>query len=354
MLLRSLVRFGPAVCALGLAACSGGKSSTSASTPAAAKKDGPVVATIGADTITADEVKQKLGEQSPFLQARYRDLAHKKEFVQNLVRFEILSQEAYRRGLDKQPEVQATIKKVLVQELIRSEFDEKKATFGEEELKAYYDKHIDEFVKPERVRAQQIFIAGAATDKAARGKAKQKVAELLTQLKANDLKASDKHPQHATYAPQLFADLARQSSNDLATQATGGDMRYLSRDDMAKQYTPAFADAVFALQESNQLSGVVEDELGYHVARMTNRQLAVNRAFDDGQVKDTIKGRLFREQRTKSFDDYVEKLKKDANVSIDEKVLEAVEVPGGAMPPPGGMPNMVPPPAPVAGTKGPQ
>lgn len=345
MTTRSFTRLAPALLALSLSACTCGKDkgTTSSSAP---KKEGAVVAKIGDDVLTDVEVKQKLGEQSPFLQARYRDLTHKKEFVNNLVRFEVLAQEAYRRGLDKQPEVQATLKKVLVQELIRQEFDEKKATYTEEELKSYYDKHVDEFVKPERVRASQILVAAESGDRSARSKAKKKAAELLSSLKENDTKADDKHPKHGDYKPTLFADLAREQSDDPATKGTGGDMRYLSKDDMGKQYSSALAEGAFKLQDANELSGVIEDDKGYRIVKLMNRQLAVNRPFEEAAVKETIKGRIFREQRTKSFEEYVDKLKKDANVTIDEGVLEKVEVPGGATPPPTGMPG-VPPQAPV-------
>lgn len=355
MTLRSLSRSSCALAAgLALTAvgCSDPKpeAAKSAQRPA---KAGPVVAKVGNEVITAEEVRAKLAEQSPFLQARYRDLTHKKEFVQNLVRFEVLAQEAYRRGLDKTPEVEATIKKVLVQELIRQAFDEKNASFTDDDLKAYYDKHVDEFVKPERVRASQIFLKGAATDKAARAKAKTLAGQLLQQIKANEVKAPATHAQHATYSTTLFADLARKNSEDPATQATGGDLRYLSRDDLGKQYSAALADAVFVLQQPLEITGIVETPAGFHIARLTNRQLAVNRTFEDPQVRETIKGRLFREQKTKSFDDYVAKLKTDSMVSIDEAVLATVEVPNAASAPTGMPPAAshltvppTPPPAP--------
>lgn len=365
MHIRSFARFAcalPAAAALlALPGC-GNSGSKPAPTPAATapktQKSGPVVAKVGPEVITADEVRAKLAEQSPFLQARYRDLNHKKEFVQNLVRFEVLAQEAYRRGLHETPEVQATIKKVLVQELIRQAFDEKQAVFTDEELKAYYDKHIDEFVKPERVRAQHLFLAAPESDKAARAQAKKKAGELLAQLKANEAKAPLNHPQHASYSTTLFAELAKANTNDLATQATGGDLRYLSQEDMTRQYSQAFADAVFKLKSPNDLSALIETPSGFHIARLTNRQLPVNRSFDDPQVRETIKGRLFREQRTKSFDEYVEQLKKDAGVTIDEAVLATVEVQNAANPPPFGAPPPPPamlnpnpaPAAPVAGT----
>lgn len=354
MTLRSLSSAALATAALAFACNDGAPAAASkAAKKAAAAPTGPVVAKVGDAVITADDVKKKLGEQSPFLQARYRELSHKKEFVQNLVRFEVLAQEAYRKGLDQQPEVASTIKKVLVQELIRQAFDEKQATYTEEELRAYYDKHVDEFVKPERVRAQHIFVAAPAADRAARGKAKTLLAGLLQQLKANEAKAPMSHPQHGAYSTTLFADLAREHSKDTTTQPTGGDLRYLSQEDMARQHAAEFATAVFGLKNSGDLSGVIETPAGLHIARLTNRQLAVNRSFDDTQVRETIKGRLFREQRTKSFDAYVDQLKKDAGVTIDEAVLATVEVPNQQPFPPNGssphaMPRPVAPSAPVA------
>ena len=319
MTFRSSLRLAPAaLAALALAACSGKSGAPTVS------KSGPVVAKVGNDVITAAEVEKKLGEQSPFLQTRYKDLNHRKEFVQNMVRFEVLAQEAYRRGLDKDPEVYATLKKVLVQELIKREFDEKQAQYSEADLKAYYDKHVDEYVKPERVRAQQIFLAGA--DAAAKAKARKTAGDLLAQLKANEAKNADK----AAYQPTLFADLARKHSEDVATKASGGDLRYLSKADLTKQTSESFAGAVFELKEPGSLTAIIEDDKGVRIARLTNRQPSVSRSFEDPQVKETIRSRMFREQRTKSFDEYVAKLKTDAGVTVDEAVLAAVQIPNAA------------------------
>ena len=76
-------------CALALGC---GKRSSSTET-----KSGPAVAHVGNDVITADEFKKKLDETSPFLRARYNTLDRKKEFLENLVRNELLVQEAEKR-----------------------------------------------------------------------------------------------------------------------------------------------------------------------------------------------------------------------------------------------------------------
>ena len=81
---------------------------------------GKAIATIGDTVITEGEFKARLMRQSPFARARYNTKEKKVQFLNNMVRFELLAQEAKRRGLDQDPDVQDTMKKVMVQKLIRS------------------------------------------------------------------------------------------------------------------------------------------------------------------------------------------------------------------------------------------
>ena len=72
-----------------------------------------MVAKVGDEVITADEVKKRLDETSPFLRARYNTLDKKKEFVENLIRNELLAQEAKRQGLDQSPAVKEQMKRAI-------------------------------------------------------------------------------------------------------------------------------------------------------------------------------------------------------------------------------------------------
>ena len=73
--------------------------------------------------ITLGEFQERINRQSPYIRARYTSLEQKKEFLDSLVRFEVLAKEAYKRGLDKDPEVVRTMKQVMIQKLMRDEFD---------------------------------------------------------------------------------------------------------------------------------------------------------------------------------------------------------------------------------------
>src|SRR3954452_11346587 len=131
---------------------------------AGCKRDGkcrPVGAKVGSETIPAAEFKKRLDETSPFLRARYNTVERKKEFLESLIRNELLAQEAERQGLDKAPAgpgqaqraaVREQVKRAMIQELIKKQLDEKLSgnDIPDSELKGFYDSHVDDFVKPER------------------------------------------------------------------------------------------------------------------------------------------------------------------------------------------------------------
>src|SRR5262245_33958933 len=111
--------------------------------------------------ITVGEFQSRINQQSPYVRARYTSLERKKEFLDNLVRFEVLAKEAEKKGLQKDPEVVRTMKQVMIQKLMKDEFDNrvKLDDVSDADCKAYYDAHLDEFNKPEEVRVALILLA---------------------------------------------------------------------------------------------------------------------------------------------------------------------------------------------------
>ena len=114
-----------------------------------------LLAKVGDREITVGEFAERLADQSPYLRARYNTPERRREFLDNLIRFELLAQEAERRGLDELPEVQRTRKQVMIQQMMRERFEDRiqLSDVTDEEIRAYYEAHLDEFNKPEQVRA---------------------------------------------------------------------------------------------------------------------------------------------------------------------------------------------------------
>jgi len=309
--------------------------------PPGPQKTGPAVAQGEGLLITADEFKARLDEQSPFIRQRYAALDRKKEFLDNLVRFELLARAAEKEGLANDPDVLLTTRKVMVQKLVQKKFAEGDPSkeIPEADAQKYYDAPRDEFVKPAKVRLAGILVAAGEKG----GPAPARAAKLLAQLKG----AMKKNPQ-------ALQAMAREVSDDPVSKGAGGDLGFKSKDDLAKQGGPAFADAVFALKEG--APAAVDSTQGVWIVQVIGRQDEVVRTFD--QMKGQIQARLAREKRTKEFDEYVKRLREEARVQVVDAELEKVPVSGGpgapggmggAGPmggPHGGMPPATPVPAP--------
>lgn len=142
--------------------------------------------------------------------------------------------------------------------------------FAPDAVKAYYDKHPGEFLLPEQVRAEYLVLSAEALaaletvseaelrswyESNGRGKfeeraaAKKKAEGLLAELRA---------------APDKFAALARQHSQDPGSKDIGGDLGFFARGAMVKP----FEEAAFRLKPG-QLSDIVETDFGFHLIRLT-------------------------------------------------------------------------------------
>src|SRR5438093_680538 len=317
---------------------------------AACKKDqksGAVVAQVGDEVITADEVRQRLNETSPFLRARYSTLERKKEFVENMVRNELLAQEGIRQGYDKSPAVREQTKRAMIQELIKHQLDSKLAgtDIPEEELKKFYDAHLDDFVKPERARVFHILLP--AKDGRERAEAKKKAAALLKDVDAREKKGEVNAFQSA-------------ESKDALSAPLGGDLRFLSKDELTKAYNAELANAAFELKNPGDKTQPFETPAGVELVKLQVKTVAMNRSFEES--KEPIRQRMARERRSRDYDEWVKGLRERTKVAIYDQELDKIQVDAAAQPPPAGpasisgghpVPQAIAPAAPPAGQKSP-
>jgi len=284
------------------------------------EKSGPAVARVGDEVITADEVRQRLNETSPFLRARYSTLERKKEFVENMVRNELLEQEAIRQGYDKSPAVREQMKRAMIQELIKHQLDAKLAgtDIPDEELKKFYEAHIDEFVKPERARVLHIFLP--ATDAKQRAEARKHAAALLKEIDAREKKGE----------MNAFQSVAMKESKDPLSAPMGGDLRFLSKDELAKAYNPELASAAFDLKNPGDKAGPLDTPAGVELVKLQVKTVALSRTFDES--KESIRQRMARERRSRDYDEWVKKLREGTKVVVYDQELEKIQVEPAAQP----------------------
>jgi peptidyl-prolyl cis-trans isomerase C len=277
-----------------------------------------VLAKVDDVTITVGDFQDRINAQSPYVRQRYTSIERKKEFLDNLVRFEILAREAERRGLNKDPEVVRTMKQVMIQKLLKDEFDKLKLTdIADDECRKYYGAHPEEFNQAEQVRVSLILVKDGAT-------AKKVLADARVKGVDN----------------QGYRTLVAEYSTDAATKERGGDLRYFDR--TSKEVPREIIDAAFKLQNVGDNSEPVKTAQGQAILKLTGRRKAVSRTFDE--TKEQIRARLYRDKRNGTMEDFVKVLREKAKITVDESKLSKVQIEGtpqGAFPGPG-----VPPPGP--------
>ncbi len=254
-------------------------------------------------TITLGELQERINRQSPYIRARYTSLEQKKEFLDSLIRFEILAKEAYRRGLDKDPEVVRTMKQVMIQKLVREELDAKITadSVPEQDMKTYYDANLSEYVKPEEVRVSAIILRNKAQ------------AERVAAEARGDAGKTNKS----------FRDLVMKYTSDEDTKLRGGDLRYF--DETTKELPAEVVKAAFALVNTGDVSGAVAAGNGtWYVLKQTGRRKAATKSFED--AKPAIRNKLFRERRLAAQKELIERLRQGAKIEINEPNLAKVRI----------------------------
>lgn len=276
-----------------------------------AEQAAQVLVEVGDTKITLGEFAERLGSQSPYLRARYNSPERRREFLENMVRFELLAAEADKRGFTKSDDVERVRRQVMVQQMMSDLFDKgglKLTDITEDEIKKYYDEHISEFDKPAQVRASHILF-----------KDKASAEQALKELKAK--------PQDN----ELFRKLAEQKSIDAATKASGGDLRFFSEAPDPKGETDeperpeAVRKAAFSLANIGDLyPEVVQSDKGFHVVKLTGRREAIKRTLED--ARRMIQNKLWRQKREESIEKFVADLRAKANVQENPEALAKVQV----------------------------
>lgn len=264
---------------LGLAACQP-KSDSGLTTPA---DNSPTVATVNGANISQQffdqYIKAITGKPSSELTSEQRTQA-----LDNLVRAQVVGQEAAKEGVDKVPETAALLEltrlNVLQQAMAEKYLKDRKPT--EQELRAEYETEVNSLSKQE-YHAKHIVVA---TEPFA-----QKIVERLQK-------------------GEKFEDLAKHESMD-PSKDSGGDLGWFTLNKMDK----SFADAVGALKPGEYTHKPIQTQYGWHVIQLVEvRDL-------QAPPYDNVRQRLEQVVQAKKVRAYTDELMRNARIDkkLDEK-----------------------------------
>lgn len=256
------------------------------------KPSGPVLAEVGATTITVDAFKKEMDNLPPYLKPMTETADGKKEMLETMIIRELILQEASKDGIENTPAVKEKLeelKKRLVVEAYLKKKVEEQAKVSDEDLKKFYDQNKDKFKTGDQVKASHILV-----------KSEKEAKDVLAQLKAGG----------------NFEELAKKLSTDGAA-AKGGDLGWFSKGSMI----PEFEKVAFAMKE-NQTSDIVKTKFGFHIIKLTGKRAAGERSFED--VKEQIKSSMLPGKQQEVFQKLKEDLKKSGKYTIKDDVLKGL------------------------------
>ena len=163
----------------------------------------------------------------------------------------------------------------------------------EDEMRAHFAEHRDEYARSERAQAQHILVRPAGSDAAVRTAAQTKIAAIRQRVQAG----------------AAFADEAAAHSECPSGRKAGGSLGWFSRGMMV----PAFDQAVFSMQVG-ELSSIVETPFGFHLIQKTGHEQASAANYDE--ARENIRDFLRHAARGAALAAHVAELRAKATVVI--------------------------------------
>jgi len=273
-----------------------------------------VVAKVGERVITLGDYAATLERMDQFDRLRYQSPERRRELLDEIIDVELLAQDAKRRKLDQSPETQQAIRQVLRDALLAEARRglPAPADLSQDEVRAYFQTHRDDFREPERRRVAHIVVKDKETATKVLGLAKKaSVRDWGNLFQKYSLDA----PKKGAPAPPL------EMAGDLGIVGPPGDTRGDN-----PRVPPGVRAAAYELGAVGDVAGhVVADEGGFHVVRLVGKTDAHERTLADADR--SIRVALLQAKIAEREKALEVELRKQFPVTIDEQALAKVEVP---------------------------
>lgn len=269
------------------------------------------LARVGERVVTVGEFEDMLNEAPEPVRQTYLAPARRREQLEALLSTMLLADEARRRGVDRDPQVAATIRRILSQRLEQRMILEAITpdAVAPDEVARHYQEHLSDYQQPEFRRATVIITRDQAT--AARVAEESRAAR-------GDLRR--------------VRALVREHSVDETSRSHEGDAFYFQREGQpsgdGRPVDPALAAAVFGLARETEVTAPVALRDGrFGVAVLTGIRPALRRALSDPGVSASIRGFLVRERRTLREAELLREIRGRLNPELHEDRLDLLRLP---------------------------
>ena len=207
------------------------------------------------------------------------------------------SQDEFRKNLERDGITMDALRKDIWNQLMRMKLIRRdiksRVAVTDEEIGEYYSKHREDYEGKESVRIKQILLLLP----------KERDPAVKEKLRA-DAEAIHKRLMNGEPFEQLSAKYSQGPE-----AAAGGDVGYIERGMIHSEVE----DAAFSLP-LNQISGVIESSVGFHIIQVIDRRGAGLKAIES--VREEIREKIDREKMDKKYGEWIEELRKKSHIEI--------------------------------------
>ncbi len=217
--------------------------------------------------------------------------------IKDLLRRQNISQDDLQKALDREGTTLEAYKKGVLDQLMRIRLIQReiksRVAVSDEEIGAYYRKHREDYEGKETVRIRQILL-------------------LLPKEEDPAEKAKIRADAEAIHKSLLngepFELLSAKYSQGSAA-AAGGDIGYIEKGMILHEVE----EVAFSLP-LNQISGVIESPVGFHLIKVTDRRGAGLKSIES--VREEIREKIDQEKMGKKFDEWMGALRMKSHIEI--------------------------------------
>jgi peptidyl-prolyl cis-trans isomerase C len=271
---------------------------------AAAPDDGEVVAKVDGEPVFSGELRRLIDEKDGGLD--------EEQALEALVRRELLTFEAQRRGWDKLSDVKDAKQKALARVLLREKIDKgiNFNTLDKKKLNRYYEVNKERFVHGLQRRVMHILVLGGK-----KGLPDDKAREIAAEAakRAENIKTAEEFVQ---FGDSFIKE--HNNSEELKGKIKIEQLPPFSAD--TDQFVRPFVEAAFAVPKVGQSSNEIKTEFGWHVIFVQEEIPPINRQFSE--VAEDLGQEVLPQEKQLRASEYIEKLYKNSDVFIFEDVLQ--------------------------------
>ena len=259
------------------------------SAPGKAKLAGNVLAKVGDWSITIEEFKERLQALKDVApEYDINDVEQNKMILEELVRQELMVQDAKRKGLDKDKDIAMAVdefaRTLLVREIATTLTEGLETTAQEAE--EYYNKNKQDFTEPLEWKVRELIVKNEEEAKA-----------ILVEI----------------YQGANFVGFARTKSQGKSAPKNG-DLGYISSFEFSKM------ENAVATLEVGDVSNVFKGPEGYYIIKLEGKRGGEARPFEE--IKEDIKAGLTLLKQQQAILSYLDDLRQKTVIEINGKLLE--------------------------------